>query len=219
MHGLCDDDAMQDTIRSLCFRAVFAAGSCLAIIFLMALSGAASITLLYDDPTFMGNTAGFERTVIDVVTALRPAIGFVHSFGGYAAFVLAGWAAVEMFSLSRALRKAEIAEQRQAANRILFLGVIGSALLACSIGILAVTGVKAAGLNRAITGKPSDQMTPMVPGADRFVAPEGDEMVNWHTRELTYLLGAAALLVAAATSQVRKVRQAGRENAQGVSTK
>jgi hypothetical protein len=197
-----------DRLRSLCFRSVFAAGSCLALVFLMALSGAASITLLYDDRTFMAGTTGFEAGVANTVIAMRGLIGFLHGFGGYAAFILAGWAGVEMYSLSRALRKAALPEQRQAANRILFLGTVGSALLACSIGILAVTGVKAAGLNRA--GAEPDAMSARVPGADRFVAPEGDEMVNWHTRELTYMLGASALLVAAATSQVRKVRQAGK---------
>jgi hypothetical protein len=204
--------AQHETIRSLCLRSTVAAGLCLGVVFLMALSGAASITLLYDDRAFLDATRGFEGAVMNAVLSLRGPVNFIHSFGGYAAFILAGWTGVEMFSLSRALRQASMPEQRQAANRILFLGTLGSAVLACSIGILAVTGVKAAGLNRQLMGEPKDEMRPVVPGADRFVAPEGDQMVNWHTRELTYLLGAAALLVAGATSQVRKVRQASKES-------
>ena len=201
-------------IRSLCLRSVYAAGLCLLVVFLMALSGAASITLLYDDPTFERGLHGFEGSVVRTVTDLRGLVAFIHGFGGYAAFVLAGWAAVEMFSLYRALRR-EGPLLRAFSGRMLVLGVIGSVLLACSIGILTITGVKAAGFNRGYATTDIDELHARVPGADRFASAEGDEMVNWHTRELTYLLGAAALLVAAATSQVRKVRTAlsGSDNA------
>ncbi|MCL4731944.1 MAG: hypothetical protein KJ044_16110, partial [Planctomycetes bacterium] len=132
--------ASADTLTAQCRRAVLASGLALGLVFLLALSGAASITLMYETPGFKERIGGFEGAVLEAVRLIRPLIRPLHSFGGYAAFVLAGWAAIEMLGLFRLLRNAPTPELRAFAPRVLALGAIGGAVLAASVAVLVVSG-------------------------------------------------------------------------------
>lgn len=196
-------------LKSQCRRATWAAGVCLGLVFVLGVSGVASITLLYEDPWFVNETRGFEGAVIQTVLALKPLIRFLHTYGGYAAFVLAGWTAIEMFALWRLLRGQTSAESRQAATWVMGLGVIGGAALAGAVALLTVSGIAAAGFlqqSKLAPGEEAAQENPALPGA-RPAGEKGAEFVEWHTRELTYVVAAAALMLAGAASQARKVAQ------------
>ncbi len=202
-------------LKEQCRRAIWAAGVCLALVFVLGVSGVASITLLYEDPWFVNETRGFEGAVIQTVLALKPLIRFLHTYGGYAAFVLAGWTAVEMFGLWRVLRAQATAESRQASTWVMGLGVVGGAALAGAIGLLTVSGIAAAGFlqqSKLAPGESAAQENPALPGA-RGTPDKGAQFVEWHTRELTYVVAAAALMLAGAASQARKIaRQTGKED-------
>lgn len=194
-------DEQQPRLRAQVMRALVSSGLSLFVVLLMAISGAASITLLYFGGSFVPGMRGFEGSVVSTVLALEPLINLVHELGGYAAFVFAGWAGVEMFALARMLRRSDQPALRAAASRVMLPGVSGAVLLACSIALLTFTGVKAAGFNHS---QQPLAATPTAPGSEKFTSAEGDELVNWHTRELTYILALGALLLAAGASQARK---------------
>lgn len=199
-------------ITKQCRRAVVASGMALGLVFALALSGAASITLMFDATSFQETIKGFEGVVLDTLRFFKPMIRPLHALGGYAGFVLAGWAAVEMLWLFRLVRRAPTPELRAFAPRVLALGVIGGAVLAVSVGVLVVSGTMASTALRQAEPELTEGPEPLNPLARGVAQPgSGDATVNEHTRQQTYFLGIAALLLAAATSQARKAAKLARE--------
>lgn len=203
-------------IAAQCRRAVIAAGCALGLVFLLALSGAASITLMFETPGFQETIRGFEGAVLDVVRFLSPVIRALHSFGGYVGFVVCGWAAIEMFSLARLLRRGGTAALRIYAPRIGVLGVAGGAVLAVMVGVLTVSGTAASMALRKAAPPVEEKPEPLNPLSRHIAEPRGsdDSLVNEHTRSQTYLVGIAALLLAAGASQARRARKAALEGAE-----
>ncbi|MBX3474174.1 MAG: hypothetical protein KF754_07305 [Planctomycetes bacterium] len=193
-----------------CRRAVLAAGCALALVFVLALTGAASITLIFDTPGFQEKISGFEGFVLDTVRFLSPLVKLLHTFGGYVAFVLSGWAAIEMFVLARTLRRGTSPEVRQYGPRVLALGVAGGTVLAVMVGVLTVSGTAASMALRKAAPSVEERPEPLNPMARHIADPTApeDSLVNEHTRSQTYAVGIAALLLAAAASQARKARKA-----------
>lgn len=206
-------EAQTDPVPAQCRRAVLASGLALGLVFALALSGAASITLMFDASSFQETIKGFEGFVLDTVRMLKPAIRFLHTYGGYAAFVLAGWAGIEMFWLYRALRGSGKVEVRAFATRILVLGVIGGAVLTVTVGVLTVSGTAASVALRGSASPADEGPEPLNPMARSIADPSatGDSLVNEHTRRQTYMVGIAALLLAAAASQARRAAKAAKE--------
>src|SRR5690606_24260779 len=93
--------------------AQWACGLCLALLFLLGLSGIASITLLHDDQLYVGNTGGLEGSVLDTVMDLRWLIEPLHEWGGYLAIVLGGWAGLALWRFARHIRRSDRAEWRR----------------------------------------------------------------------------------------------------------
>jgi hypothetical protein len=138
----------------------------------------------------------------------------LHNYGGYAAFVLAGWSCIEMLWLFRLLKRGPTSEIRAFGPRIFVLGVVGAALLAASVGVLVVSGTVASLALRQAQPVAEDSPQPLNPVARHIAQPAadgGDASVNEHTRQQTYFMGIAALLLAAATSQARKAAKTARE--------
>ncbi|MCC6464889.1 MAG: hypothetical protein IT463_06060 [Planctomycetes bacterium] len=184
-------------------RVMWSCGLCFALLFLLGLSGVASITLLYDAPGF--HTTGLEGTVLDTVRFARPLIRALHTYGGYVAVLLCGWSALELLAFAKALKGTRWVRMSLLIHLTTVVGVL---LMIISVLALTVTGVSAAGfLHRELEPGPgvAGREAPAVP-LPSAVAEQGTERsVEWHTRELNYLLGLGALLTAAAVAAARSI--------------
>ena len=94
-------------------RVYWSSGLLFGLLMLLVLSGLASITLLYDGIPSAENIRGTEGVVLDIVRTLRPAIRFIHEFGGFAAIFLSGWLAVELVRFGRNARAHGTAKKRE----------------------------------------------------------------------------------------------------------
>jgi hypothetical protein len=191
-------------------RALLACGLCFALLLLMGMTGVASITLLYDDPTYT-LTGGLEGTVVRMVRTLSGTINVIHDWGGYVGIVLAGWAGLELLALSRRLKATDNPEWRAAARRLPVLGLGGAFVLVVSLLLLIPSGVAAKAFlhsdEPSPIGQPTDRqrLAPRLPGQEVIEDAGNPKFVEWHTRELNYLMALGAILLVFAASTTRRI--------------
>jgi len=200
-------------------RVQWAGGLCFALLFLMGLSGLASVTLLHDDPLYTQEIQGMEGVTLRTVIALRPLIGLIHEWGGYAGILLAGWTALEVFLFGRLLRVADRADWRGVGRWIGPLGVVSGIVLIASLVLLLASGVAARGYVHHIAGQHDDGLS----GVDRSGAlgglqQEGEaypksDLAEMHVRELNYLLAVGAILMVFAIHTSRRIQLEDRKQA------
>jgi hypothetical protein len=200
-------------------RVLWACGLCFGLLFLMGLTGVASITLLYDDPMMRTNMRGFEGSVVRFVASLEDVIDVIHSWGGYAGIVLSGWAGLEVFSFARLLRRTDKAEWRTSGRRLAPLGLAGAVLLIGALLVLIPTGVAAKGYlgsdePAVVDEMPNpDRQPPRVPGVVELEDAGDSEMADWHLRQLNFLLAIGAFLLMFAVSSTRRIQLQARKEA------
>lgn len=193
-------------IRRKASRAQWACGLCFGLLFLMGLSGIASITLLYDSPLYRTGVRGFEATVMNAVVSMKGVIGLIHGWGGYVGILLAGWAGLEVFSFGRRLKRTENPGWRRTGSILSALGLFGAAMLITSLLLLIPSGVAAQGFLSHDTGS-IDAPAPVGltrPSSSQF-SDGSSRMVEWHTRELNYLMAFGAIILAYAAARIRRV--------------
>lgn len=199
-------ESLNAVVRRKASRAQWACGLCFGLLFLMGVSGIASITLLYDSPLYRTGVRGFEATVMDTVVAMKGAIGLIHGWGGYVGIVLAGWAGLEVFSFGRRLKRTDNSGWRRTGSILSALGLFGAAMLITSLMLLIPSGVAAQGF---LSQDRSSVETPAPVGLKRPTTQEfsdgGSRMVEWHTRELNYLMAFGAIILAYAAARIRRV--------------
>lgn len=200
-------------VRRRAKRAQWACGLCFGLLFLMGLSGIASITLLYDTPMYRSGVRGFEGAVMDIVVALKQAIRLLHAWGGYVGILLSGWAGLEVFSYGRLLKRTGDSGWRRTGRMLGPLGLFGAAVLIASLLLLIPSGVAAQGYLKV---EAAATETPAPVGLQRpshNEATEGDSrLVEWHTRELNYLMALGAILLVFAAASIRRVSIEARED-------
>ncbi|MCB9893971.1 MAG: hypothetical protein H6839_05975 [Planctomycetes bacterium] len=198
-------------------RVLWACGLCFGLLFLMGLSGVASITLLYDDPLYRTGTQGFEGVVVRTVSSLSGVIKALHSWGGYVGIVLAGWAGLEVFSFGRLIKRSEEGEWRATGRRLMPLGLAGAAMLIVALILLIPSGVAAKSFLSHDEPKVVDDtpnpgaFAPRISGRAELENGADSKFVEWHTRELNYVLALGALLLVFAASSTRKVELAAKK--------
>jgi hypothetical protein len=193
-------------------RVLWACGLCFALLFLMGLTGIASITLLYDDPMMRTNMRGFEGDVVRFVASIGGLIHMIHEWGGYVGIVLSGWAGLEIFSFGRLLRRTDKPDWRASGGRLMPLGVAGAALLITALLLLIPSGVAARMylINETPpvvddTSNP-ERVQPRIPGTVEFEDAGDSGQVDWHTKQLNYLLAIGAILLLFGVSSTRRIQ-------------
>ncbi|MCB9934065.1 MAG: hypothetical protein H6840_00090 [Planctomycetes bacterium] len=192
-------------------RVQWIAGLCFALLFLMGVSGLASITLLHDDRLYTDSMQGVEGATLRTVIALRGVIGLIHAWGGYLGIMLAGFAGLEVLRFARLLRKAERADWRGTGRWLGPLGVLGGLVVMAALVLLLASGVSARGYVRQISARHSDELS----GIDRSRALGSaaeerkefprSEFAEMHVKELNYLMAAGAILLVLAASVTRRI--------------
>ena len=206
-------DDVNNSGAALKFRArrmTLACGLCLGLLFLLGLTGMASVTLLYDDGVSAAYDRGFETSVLRTVIALKTAIRLIHSYGSYLAIVLAGWAAVELFRMSKVLASSEIAKARARGRALIFIALVaGVSIIGALVG-LSATGVKTHAELRGDRPAEPDPMAAPLP----LPAGPGESVdlpaVVMHTRDLNLVLMIGVFLMVIGVSVGR---QAAKETA------
>ncbi len=191
-------------------RVQWACGLSFGLLFLMGISGIASITLLYDDPLYHESTRDIEGATLRTAIAMKWLIRALHVWGGYAAILLSGWAAMEVFSFSRLLRRSDSPGWRSTARWVGPAGLLGGATIVLAVVLLLASGVAAKGYVQHITrysevkgeieGKPGEH--------DAAEALEGypdSGLAELHIREMNYLLAIGAIVLVAAAAAVRRI--------------
>lgn len=211
---MADDQAGDETklykeIRSRAFRPLLACGLCFALLLMMGLSGVASITLMYDDPMYVKAMKGVEGAVARAVMDMDWAIRLLHAWGGYVGIMLAGWAGIELLSYGRRLKKTDDAGWRKAGRRLPIIGVAGAGILIVSLVVLIASGIAAKGFVETPTPEVEGLPDPGLNNGrlhQRDIQPENERaMVEWHTRELNYLMAFGAIILVIGASSVRTV--------------
>lgn len=199
-------------------RVLWSCGLCFGLLFLMGLTGVASITLLYDDPMMRTNMRGFEGEVVRFVASLEGLIHFIHEWGGYAGIVLSGWAGVEVFSFARLLRRSDKVEWRTSSRRLAPLGIVGAGLLVVALLLLIPTGVAAKGFLSSETPEASsntqgpEHMQRRIPGVVAVEDAGDSELADWHLRQLNFVLAIGAFLLMFAVSSTRRIQLEARKD-------
>lgn len=190
-------------------RVLWSCGLCFGLLFLMGLTGVASITLLYDDPMLRTNLTGFEGNVVRFVASMADVIHFIHEWGGYLAIALSGWAGLEVFGFARVLRKTDKPEWRTSGGRLAPLGIAGAVLLIVTLLLLIPSGVKA----RAYLTNDAPAVVDSMPNPERtqprisdMEDPGDSGQVDWHTKQLNYMLAIGAILLMFAVSSTRRIQ-------------
>lgn len=208
---MAEDKGKHDDIKRHATRVQWACGLCFGLLFLMGISGIASITLLHDDPTFTSNIGGIEGATLKTVIFLRGAIEFIHEWGGYIGIVLAGWAATEVFNFARRLRKSDNGAWRSTGRWMGPVGIFGGLVIVASLVALLASGVAAKGYVDHIAERNKDELS----GIDRSGAlttrdeamsdyPK-HELAELHVRELNYALALGAILLVFAANSTRSI--------------
>jgi hypothetical protein len=161
-------------------RAQWACGLCLGLMFVMGLSGIASITLLHDDPLYTGSTGGIEGTTLEVVISLRWLIELLHEWGGYVGIVLAGWAALAVFSFARRIRRGDNLDWRRTARWVGPAGILGGGLIIASLLLLIASGVAAGGFVDHIGSRYNDDLSGIDKSTGLVDAREARSGRAWH---------------------------------------
>ena len=200
-----------DDIRAAAKRVQWACGLCFGLLFLMGVSGLASITLLHDDPTFTSNISGVEGATLKTVIALRGVIELLHEWGGYLGIVLAGWAATEVLNFARRLRKSDSSSWRATGRWMGPVGIFGGLVIVGALIALLASGVAAKGYVDHIGKRHSDELS----GIDRggALTDRGETMTDYpkhelaemHVRELNYALAIGAILLVLAANSTRSI--------------
>ncbi|MBK8206323.1 MAG: hypothetical protein IPK87_05920 [Planctomycetes bacterium] len=191
-------------------RVQWACGLCFGLLFLMGISGIASITLLYDDPLYHESTRDIEGATLRTAIELKWLIGALHMWGGYVAILLAGWAAMEVFSFSRLVRRSDNPGWRSTARWLGPAGIGGGATIVLAVVLLLASGVAAKGYVQHITryGEVKSEIEGAPGEHDAAKALEGypdSNMAEWHIREMNYLLAIGAIVLVAAAASVRRI--------------
>ncbi len=192
-------------------RAQWACGLCLGLMFLMGLSGIASITLLHDDPLYTGVTGGIEGTTLDIVIALRWLIELLHEWGGYLCILLAGWAALAVLSFARRVKRTDNADWKRTARWVGPAGIIGGGVIMGSLLLLIASGVAASGFVDHIGSRYDDDLsgidksTGLVDARNALEGYDDSQMAELHIREFNYLLAIGALTLVMSAAAIRRL--------------
>jgi hypothetical protein len=205
-------------------RAQWACGLCLGLMFVMGLSGIASITLLHDDPLYTGATGGVEGTTLEIVISLRWLIELLHEWGGYVGIVLAGSAALAVFSFARRIRRGENLEWRRTARWVGPAGILGGGLIIASLLLLIASGVAASGFVDHIQSGEKDEFgidknTGLIDAREALQGYDDSQMAEMHVREFNYLLAIGALTLVMAAAAIRRVSKEAKSDQSPGSTK
>lgn len=210
---------MSDEARVVIRRArlaQLACGLCFAVLLITGLSGVSSFLLdLYDKPIYTGRSRGIHDTTLATLIALEPAIRFIHSWGGYIGILLAGWAGIEVFRAGATMRASGNDEWRRSASWLRPVGAAGAAAIMLSLVLLLASGVAAKAYVDDAKRTSPDTLELRDPASqlvdDGFSGqPAGDQMAEWHIREMNYLLAIGALLLVAAAARIRGISQQAR---------
>lgn len=210
-----------DPARKAASRVMLACGLLLGLLVALGITGLASVTLFYIELDAGTAHDSFERSVIAVVrffdgwsedgSRLR-LIHHVHALGGFAAMVLTGWAAIEIWSAARLFRTHLLERVRAQARWMRPLAIIGAVALELALVAQLLTGTAArAALDELRVPSPL-QAPPTVREAERIAgaiaaehaASKDDAVVLAHMRELNYPLGFGALLLLLAAMLARR---------------
>ncbi|MEE9311731.1 MAG: hypothetical protein V3V10_04890, partial [Planctomycetota bacterium] len=168
-------------------RVYWSSGLLFGLLMLLVLSGLASITLLYDGIPSAENIRGTEGVVLDIVRTLRPAIRFIHEFGGFAAIFLSGWLAVELVRFGRNARAHGTAKNEKSTGLyITVTGVLSAIGLPLCLLFLIGTGIEA----RKFMNLESDTdfQLPAASKLDEFARTQESKVVEAHRGTLTFML-------------------------------
>ena len=211
MNAMAEDKSDYEDVKRHATRVQWACGLCFGLLFLMGVSGIASITLLHDDPAFTGNIGGIEGATLKTVIFLRGGIEFLHEWGGYIGIVLAGWAATEVFNFARRLRKSANGDWRSTGRWMGPVGILGGLVIVASLLALLASGVAAKGYVDHISARHNDELV----GIDRSGALTSrgkamddfpkHELAELHVRELNYALALGAILLVFAANSTRTI--------------
>lgn len=221
MGSMEEETSAHQDIRRHARRVQWACGLCFALLFLMGISGLASVTLLHDDPAFTSNIRGIEGATLKTVIALRGVIEVLHEWGGYLGIVLGGWAGIEVFQFSRLLRRSDRAEWRGTGRWMGLVGLVGGIVIIGALLALLASGVAARAYVDHIATRHADDFTGIDRGSaltERGEAMEGfpeHQLAELHVRELNYALALGAILLVLAANSTRGIATAIRKEAQG----
>lgn len=208
---MADDKTPNADIKRAAKRVQWACGLCFGLLFLMGISGLASVTLLHDDPAFTSNIGGIEGATLKTVIALRGVIELLHEWGGYLGIVLAGWAGVEVFNFARRLRKSDRSEWRGTGRWMGPVGILGAVVIVGSLVALLASGVAARAYVEHIGARHSDELSGIDRGGALTNRDEamGDfpkhELAEMHVRELNYALAFGAIILVFAANSTRNI--------------
>lgn len=210
------DTPAPDPVIPAARRVMWACGLCFALLFVTGMCGAASITLLYDDPLYNESIKGIEGATLSTVVAMKGFIRFVHTWGAYPAMLLAAWSMFELLRFSRIARRSGNAGWRSTARWLGPAGVVGALLIVLSLISLLASGVAAKGygehiasyqfVSETVEGKPGEH------DANAMLKDYPDSgMAEYHVRELNMLLALGAIVLVMATASVRRISQEARK--------
>lgn len=204
------DSPAPNPVTSAARRVMVACGLCFTLLFVTGMCGAASITLLYDDPLYNESIKGIEGATLSAVVALKGFITFMHTWGGYAGILLAGWSMFELLRFARVIRRSDNQGWKSTARWLGPAGVAGSVLIAGSLVALLASGVAAKGygdhiasyefVTETVEGKPGEH------DAKGMLQGYPDSgFAELHVRELNMLLALGAIVLVMATASVRRI--------------
>jgi hypothetical protein len=209
MRGMSDKPSPDAGLFRHARRLQWACGLCFALLFLMGLTGLASITLLHDNPTFTSGLTGIEGATFKVVKALRGFIEHAHEWGGYLSILLAGWAGLEVLTFALRLRRLKDSGRRSTARWLGPAGVLGAVVIVGALLLLLASGVAARNYVKHVSQMHGDELGAIDRGGaltNRDAATADFpkyELAEYHVREFNYLLAAGALLLVIAANRVR----------------
>ncbi|MHC4841239.1 MAG: hypothetical protein ACYTDT_09845 [Planctomycetota bacterium] len=164
-------------------RVYWSSGLLFGLLMLMVLSGLSSITLLYDGIPSAEDIQGTEGAVLDIVRTLKPAIRFIHEYGGYLAMFLSGWLVVELVRFGRNARAHGGTSTEKSSGP----------LIVC-LQLLVGTGIEA----REYMDKEPTTNTFNLPAAaklEEFAKAQEESIVESHTGMLTYVLAGVVVVL------------------------
>lgn len=210
--------------RKAAGRALLASGLAFGLLFVLGLTGLASVTLFYIEMDPAIGQGELEDAVSSIVRFLDGwgeggqrlgLITLAHKYGSYAALVLCGWAALECFLAGGALKASACDGARQAARWVRPLALVGGAVLLLSVGAQIIAGAAAqramselrlpTGTDSPASLAESDRIAKSLAEMGGGSLQSRDEaVVTLHMREMNYPLGFGAIVLLFAVAAIRR---------------
>ncbi|MDC1142834.1 hypothetical protein OAU50_07055 [Planctomycetota bacterium] len=186
-------------------RVYWSGGLLFGLLLLMVLSGLSSITLLYDGIPSAEDLQGLEGAVLDTVRTLKPAIRFLHEYGGYAAMFLSGWLAIELIRFGKNARQhGQTADDKSTGFYIMLLGIPAAIGLVICLVLLIGTGIEA---RNYMDENPDAQSfdLPKAAKLEEFAKAQEVAVVESHTGMLTYVMAGVVILLVFSVQMTHKL--------------